>query len=336
MIIANTLTGRKEIDSGIRQFIENKFGTLPPEVKGFYYSKNRLTIRSLNVYVNDIMYFLGCVEKPVKEITRIDIDKFFNDLIAKLETKNECSTREQELYSVLKQFFQYCADERFIDTNVFANVERPKRKKRLNPAERQDFMTKREAEQYLYNVRRGVGSAKAQAFREHSRYRDIAIIELFLYTGMRLSALRELNVSDIDFKAGSVTVTTKGKKVQKFYLDAQLLDDLKLYLNQRNKMEVETPALFLSSRKQRMSIYAIESVIIKYTEDIKWENGIQKRITPHKLRATFATLMYSEHKDMVALSSILGHEQLTTTQIYVRGLMSEINNYTRKSSALYS
>ena len=151
--------------------------------------------------------------------------------------------------------------------------------------------------------------------------RDYCIITLFLNCGMRLSELVGIDLTDINEDLSKLVVTGKGNKMRTIYLNQACRDAINDYLavRQKNAMKYGHPiidknALFLSSRNRRISNQTVQWMIQK---QLKLAGLDGRGFSVHKLRHTAATLMYNEgNVDVRVLKDILGHEQLTTTQIY--------------------
>ncbi len=151
-----------------------------------------------------------------------------------------------------------------------------------------------------------------QIENEFIRKRDYAIVLLFLNCGLRLSELASIDIGTI--KNDTLTVIGKGNKQRTIYLNPACKYAIEDYLSIRPKDAKDKNALFLSTRKQRMSNRAIQHRIDKYLEDAGFDTSIY---STHKLRHTAATLMYKHgNVDIRALQEILGHENVATTQIY--------------------
>ena len=150
-----------------------------------------------------------------------------------------------------------------------------------------------------------------------TRVRDYAIITLFLNCGMRVSELVGVDLNDVDRELRSMSVTGKGNKQRIVYLNEACREALGEYREERlsdKHIKADTPALFLSSREQRISVKTVQWLVYKYLDLAGLES---KHYSVHKLRHTAATLMYqSGNVDVRVLKDILGHEQLNTTQIY--------------------
>lgn len=151
--------------------------------------------------------------------------------------------------------------------------------------------------------------------------RDYCILTLFLNCGMRLAELVGIDLNDVSQDLTKLTVTGKGSKMRVVYLNAACRSALSAYLAVRQseamahgKPIIDKNALFLSSRNKRISRESVQKLVYKYLKLA----GLEGRgISVHKLRHTAATLMYNEgNVDVRTLMNVLGHEQLTTTQIY--------------------
>jgi integrase/recombinase XerC len=151
-----------------------------------------------------------------------------------------------------------------------------------------------------------------------NKKRDLAIVKIFLYAGLRVSELVELNVGDINYEDKSVKFYGKGNKERYVPLHSDTLKAIKEYLPVRNKIETNNKdsenALFLSTRGNRISPRSIQLFVKKYAKMAGIKNA--SKITPHKLRHTFATILYHNTKDIKVLQDLLGHENISTTQIY--------------------
>ena len=143
--------------------------------------------------------------------------------------------------------------------------------------------------------------------------RDIAILELFYSSGLRVSELVSLDVKDLDFVAETLRVTGKGNKMRLVPIGSHALDALHKY---RQAARVTEGCLFINQhkdpQKQRLSARSVQMILKKYlaASDIPFD------VTPHKLRHTFATHMLDHGADLRSVQTLLGHASLSTTQIY--------------------
>jgi site-specific recombinase XerD len=200
----------------------------------------------------------------------------------------------------LKSFFKYLYSiVNLIDKNPADKLEFPKTDKR-HPT----YLTLEECERLLKTI--------LDNKNEYYRKRDYAIVLLFLNCGLRLSELASININKI--KDDTLTVIGKGNKERTIYLNKSCIDAINDYLSVRPKDPIDKDALFLSKRKTRMSNRAIQHMIDKYLERAGFDTSIY---STHKLRHTAATLMYKYgNVDIRAIQEILGHKNVSTTQIY--------------------
>ena len=143
--------------------------------------------------------------------------------------------------------------------------------------------------------------------------RDRLIIELFLGAGIRLQELVDLDVEDVDLDAKHLRVRAKGGIPQVKFLKSTLRSLLRIYLNERRRQgNGECRALFLSNRGSRLSAGQVANRVKHWLRKAR----IRKRISPHGLRHTFATHLYSRTGDILVVKRALGHRDLSTTEIY--------------------
>ena len=143
--------------------------------------------------------------------------------------------------------------------------------------------------------------------------RDRVIVELFLGTGIRLRELVDLDVDDVDLDAKHLRIRAKGDVPQVKFLKSTLRSLLRAYLKERHRQgDSEGRALFLSNRDTRLS----ERQVARRLDHWLRAAGIDKKLSPHSLRHTFATHLYSRTGDILVVQRALGHRDLSTTQVY--------------------
>lgn len=277
--------------------------------------KNKSTT-TISEYASDLRTFfrflkasrLGLPLDDLSQIDLSDIDEQFiqsvglNDAYeflyyCKNERSNDAASRARKT-SAIRQFFQYLTNNRgILETDPMANLDTPKLKKALPK-----YLSVEESKRLL-------SSADGK-----NKERDYCMITLFLNCGMRLSELVGLNLSSIKSN-NSMTVTGKGNKERTVYLNDACISALNAYLAVRPRDGViDRDALFLSSRKKRISPKTVQYII---KTDLTRAGLGGAGYSTHKLRHTAATLMYQTgNVDILTIKEILGHENLNTTQIY--------------------
>lgn len=237
---------------------------------------------------------------PVDMISKYEAANFLADII--LKKKNQATTRNRRLYS-LRSFFNYLEEEEIIEQNPTKNLHASK-----EPLREPIYLRPSEIKSFLLAVERS------------SRYkvRDTCIIKILLYCGLRVSELTSLNVESIHLEDESLSFISKGDKERHLPLHKDLVPVLTSWLLRRNTFKKEETsangALFLSNRGLRMTPRNIQYMIKKYAKEAGIKNA--QKITPHKLRHTFATIIYQKTGDIRLVQDLLGHSSISTTQIY--------------------
>ena len=231
---------------------------------------------------------------------RINLSDLYSFMSFVNRERNNSSYARARKVATLKSFFNYLFSKaKLIDSNPAAELESPKIVKRLPR-----YLDIDESKQLLISVDDGNGD-----FKE----RDFAIITLFLNCGMRLSELVGINISNI--RNDTLRIIGKGDKERTVYLNDACCDAIAAYMSVRPKEGViDRNALFLSKRRQRISNNMVQRIVKRY---IGMAGLDTTKYSTHKLRHTAATLMYKYgHVDIRALQEILGHESISTTEIY--------------------
>ncbi len=290
-----------------------------------------LSTRTVNGYYIDLRLFFKFIKNykeisPVDDFSSIvikDIDLQFieqistNDVYEFLyyvtrQSKNNPSTRARKLSSI-KGFFKYlCNKKKLLKNNPADDIDSPIIKKSLPK-----YLTLSDSFALLENIN--------SDFYE----RDYCIITLFLNCGMRLSELININLLDIRNDEQTMRIVGKGNKERIVYLNDACISTIDALIKQRAKMEnlKDEKALFVSKKTgKRLSARRVQQIVGNCLSAA----GLSGQgYSPHKLRHTAATLMYQEgNVDMLALKEILGHEHVSTTEIY-----THLNNENLKKAA---
>jgi integrase/recombinase XerC len=203
-------------------------------------------------------------------------------------------------WSALNTFFVYLKSNGIIDNNPVEQTLRPSCKKEKKVT----YLSEDEIQICLDNI--------IACARQKMVNRDMCIVSLGIASGLRVSAIVQINMEDVNLQDCTIKVTEKGNKHRVIHFGKKLKDKLLLWIGDREKYfsEIDTNALFISQKKQRISVAAVEKLIEKYTINI------DKKITPHKLRATCATNLYKKTNDIYLVATQLGHANIATTKIY--------------------
>ncbi len=237
----------------------------------------------------------------LKKITLEDIHSYLYYLKSTFNSKPATIARK---VSTIRIFFNYmCQKEKVLEINPAQNLETPKLDKR-----QPKYLTLEDSQKLL--------QVTADESNRNSK-RDFAIITLFLNCGMRLSELVGINIKDIQFDECKMTVIGKGNKERTIYLNKACMKAINEYLEVRPHDRIkyeDRDALFLSERLERISRRTVQYIVEK---ELKRAGLDINKYSVHKLRHTAATLMYQYGDvDIRALQELLGHESISTTEIY--------------------
>lgn len=266
-----------------------------------YLLKTKYVSKYKSIDFNEID-FSDANDELLLKVVPEDIYEFLSFTVTSLE--NAVASRQRKL-SCIRSFYKYLKNTmHLIENNPAESVDRPSMPKKLPK-----FLSLEESKTLLSSI------------DGKNAVRDYCIITLFLNCGMRVSELVGINLSDISTDLSTVNVTGKGSKERMIYLNDACKRALEAYLKTRPSgvKYNDRNALFISRNHNRLSVQSVQLLIYKHLKAAGLEN---RNMSVHKLRHTAATLMYQYGKtDVRVLKDILGHEQLSTTQIY-----THINN----------
>lgn len=211
--------------------------------------------------------------------------------------------------STLRSFFKYYFKQELISNNVAALLNTPKLHAkaiiRLEPNEVADLLDMAENGEGL--------TERQKQYHRNTRVRDVAILTLFLGTGIRISELVGIDLDDVNFESNEFLIVRKGGAQDILAFGDEVRAALLTYYEERAAMTPEAGhenALFLSSQRKRITARAVEYLVKKYAAVAT----PLKKITPHKLRSTYGTMLYRETKDIYLVADVLGHKDVNTTK----------------------
>ena len=246
-------------------------------------------------YKNDIHSFslwsLKELGIPLKKINKIDIDQFISHLF-KEGLKSSSVNRK---ISTLKAFYLFLLKKKEIEASPMEDIVMPKQEKYLPVS-----MSEIEVEKLLNSPDVNISIER----------RDKAMIEMLYATGMRVSELVNLKLIDVDIQRSVIKVLGKGSKERLIPYGEIAGDFLNLYLKDRTKSNIKET--FLSNRGTKITRGAFWQRIKIYLS----REGLKNSISPHTLRHAFATHLLNRGADLRSVQILLGHSDLSTTQIY--------------------
>lgn len=307
----------KNLELKNEELLENVLDTLPTFCRDFFVAlkMERKSSRTLLSYAYDIRSFIKYINEcadinienvaDLEKITARDIEYYIASLSG---TTSDCGTYRK--LCCIHSFYGYYYRHGDISSNPSVLVNKIKvREKNII------YLEPNEVSALLDAVESGESLAgKEKSYHTRTRYRDLAIISLFVGTGMRVSELVGLDINDVDFESYSLKITRKGGNEAIIYFCDEvaeaLLDYLELERNSYKPDEESKDALFLSLKHNRITIRAVENMVKKYSVGVT----PLKKISPHKLRSSFGTNLYAETGDIYAVANALGHKDVNVTK----------------------
>ncbi len=250
------------------------------------------TLRCYKTDLNELADFLD--DKDPRKTTHLDLRRF----LAELKGRNCAKRTVVRKLGAIRSFFRFLFREKYLTQNPADSIFTPKLDRRLPEFLDTEKMLKFITSPLSDNI---LG------------LRDRAILEILYSTGMRVSELVQLDQQDVDLLSGVAKVKGKGKKERLTLLGSEAGSALRNYLKERSlEGQDSVKALFLNARGTRLTDRSIRRVIDKYITKC----GIEQKISPHSLRHSFATHMLNNGADLRSVQELLGHKNLSTTQIY--------------------
>lgn len=317
------MSSRAQTDLHFTEKIQQLTGQLPDYVRRYIRSTGSVTSpRTRYEYLKDIQMFLSFIGDGNPKTVTIDMlaglrRDNFEDYIEHLERyETETGTIRsngrvsvKRKLSALRRFFGWLFEENLIPSDETRKIPVPKTHKKeivcLDTSEVSGLIRTAESSANL--------TKREQDYHAKQQIRDMAILSLMLSSGIRVSECAELDVSDVDMQRTCLYIVRKGGNESTVYFSDEASAHLQAWLEERaadKRIPDTETALFLSSRRQRLSVRSIEILVSKYAK----RAGISKHITPHKLRSTFATVLYQETGDIYLVAEALGHQDVTTTK----------------------
>lgn len=306
---------------------------LPPYARDYFRAAEQKTSAKTRIsYAYDLQVFFRFLmeknpalsEKSMNEITLEEINLLTGSDIEEYqeylkyyesengEQRNGASSIARKMSS-LRSFLDYFYKKEMLTKNVAMQVDMPKLHEkaiiRLEPDEVAVMLDN--IENYENRL-----TGKKKDFFLKTKIRDIAIITLFLGTGIRVSECVGLDIGDVNFRENSIRIIRKGGNESVLYFGTEVEKALLDYIEGPRVLTAvqavsgQENALFFSLQKKRISVHAVENLVEKYAKAFV----PQKKITPHKLRSTFGTNLYQETGDIYLVADVLGHADVGTTK----------------------
>jgi integrase/recombinase XerD len=277
------------------------------EFLDYLVSEKNYSANTIAAYRNDLTqfaeYLVDQAEKPeALQWNAVDRNQIIGYVLYLKERRYASSTVARKV-AAIKSFFHYLHDEDVVSEDPTRSLESPQVKKSLPKA-----ISVEDIEMLLAEPAK-LGTPKA--------LRDTALLEVLYATGMRVTELVSLNVTDVDLDAGTVLCSGKGDReriVPIYDRAAQVLAEYLEHGRPRLLSDPEVQALFLNHRGERLTRQGLWLIIKHYVDEV----GIEEEVTPHTLRHSFATHMLHGGAKLRDVQKLLGHANISTTQVYTQ------------------
>ena len=315
--------GRHEKEMVFDRRTKEKLKIAPEIITDYYYSligSGKSYATAYN-YINYLISFINftfkeqCEEDFYLHVKPIHINKYISSLRTKErgdKVERTSDSIKTVQWSALNTFFQFLIPD-YISSNPVAGTKRPKM--RDNPTV--TYLTPDEIAQIFKNVEK--------AAKENVVNRDLCLLKIGFGTGLRISAIMQIDISDIDFKHNRIKVTEKGDYDNYVMFGDNLKTQLTLWLKDREKYfaKCKTNALFVTQMGGRMSAHRVGELLSNYAEGVT-----DKHVTPHVMRHSCATNLYEQTGDIYLCAKQLNHKNVSTTQRY-----AELSSARQKEAA---
>ena len=268
--------------------------------KSYLQIERSLSDNSVQAYIRDVKKFANYaipIELSELKVTRVDISTF----LAQINQEDISARSQARIISGIKAFYKYLIMEDYLKINPTELIESPKIGLKLP-----DTLSLIEIDKLIAAV--DLSNKQGE--------RNRAILETLYSCGLRVSELVNLQLSNIHFKEGYLKVTGKGDKERLAPIGGRAIKYLTIYINEvRNHQNIKKgneDFIFLNNRGAKLTRVMIFIIIQKLTQRI----GLKKKISPHTFRHSFATHLIEGGADLRAVQEMLGHESITTTEIY--------------------
>lgn len=252
--------------------------------------------KTISSYRTDLVSFFNYLKN--KNLNYLKINRLeVRDYLKYLDNKNLKNSSISRKLSSIRSFYNFLINEKLLSFNYFASIKNPKIERKLP-----NYLSYNELSLLLDSI----------SLDNSHDLRNRLIIELFYATGCRVSELVNIKINDIDFYTKTIRIYGKGSKERTVFFGEYALFYLNKYLEIRKKENILSPYLFLNNKNNPLTVSDVEVLMQKLIKNI----AINKHITPHTLRHTFATHLLNNGADIKSVQELLGHASLNTTGIY--------------------
>ncbi|MCL5073372.1 MAG: tyrosine-type recombinase/integrase [Actinobacteria bacterium] len=268
------------------------------------FEKN-LTENSINSYKKDISHFINFVKKNnIENVSQLNLE-IFRKYLKYLDSCKYASRTIIRKYSSLANYFKFLENNNFLKIQLTQLIIPPKKPHRFY-----SFLTQSEIRLLIESIDTTTSLG----------IRNRALVEVLYSTGARISEVEGMTLKTVSLENKEIEVFGKGRKYRVVYLNQSACKHLKEYIDIRNELLFssksqnyrQTDSLFLNKSGKKLTVRGMRKILKKYLERC----GINKKISPHDIRHSFATHLLQEGAGIREIQELLGHENISTTQIY--------------------
>lgn len=292
------MSGRQEQDRKREEWIERKLLSAPELLSDYMLSIKRKTSATRKAYLGYMIQYVNYMESQHIDILKakpMHIDRYINYI-----SEGNGNAIVNAKVSAVSNFYDFLLKNELIKANPCNNIEK---------------LTIDKKDSVVYMTDSEVSKIKSNAVSSKVKYRnrDLAIITLGCSTGLRVSAIVNIDIEDIDFGNKTITVIEKGNKKRLVFIGDNTVNVIKLWMHDREKIYGnKSGPLFLSQKHNRIAVRTVQDMIHNASK------GIDKHITPHKMRSTCAMKLYDKTGDIYLTAQQLGHTNISNTMIYAK------------------
>ena len=273
---------------------------------------------TINSYKNDVLEYLNYLNSESLDFKKVEYSDIRFYLMYLKDTKKDNNSSINRKLSSLRGFYKFLANEGYVKSNVFSLVNGPKKSKKLPR-----YFEYNELEELF----------KVPDTRTALGQRDLLILEMLYATGVRVGELVSIKVKDIDFSNRHIIILGKGNKERYVNFGEYCEDSLNEYLSDGriSLNSKDSEYLFLNNNGGELTERGVRFILDKLIK----QTGINKNISPHMIRHSFATHLINRGADLRSIQEMLGHADISTTKIYTKvsdeKVIEDYNNYHLRS-----
>lgn len=294
-----------QLEEKIKKYIINSDYLIQRYINSIKKKKTASTRYVYATYLVSFEKFLKENNIEIKNVKSMDIDDYINFISVDKNGKENGSQIINARLSAIISFYDFLIENQIVDVNP-CNTNK---KLKVEKKETVTYLTAKEVKAVKKVIEKGDGRYKKYINR------DLAIVEIGCSMGLRISALVNIDIEDIDLDNNQIFVIEKGNKKRTVFFGEKTKEALMVWMiDRREIMGNNSGALFITKNKTRMTRDAVSDML----KNAVSQAGINKKITPHKMRSTCGMNLYGKTGDIYLTQNVLGHSNIKNTMIYVK------------------